>query len=60
MAYIINTSDIGSSDSTSQDGHEIRKLATENNVNIFTSLDTVQTLLDVLEETTICISTIDA
>ncbi len=60
LAYIINTSDIGSSDSTSQDGHEIRKLATENNVNIFTSLDTVQTLLDVLEETTICISTIDA
>ncbi|MBQ9782866.1 MAG: carbamoyl-phosphate synthase large subunit, partial [Clostridia bacterium] len=60
LAYIINTSDIGSSDSTSQDGHEIRKLATENNVNIFTSLDTVQTLLDVLEETTICISTIDS
>ncbi len=60
LAYIINTSDIGSSDSTSKDGHEIRKLATENNVNIFTSLDTVQTLLDVLEETTICISTIDA
>jgi carbamoyl-phosphate synthase large subunit len=60
LAYIINTSDLGSSDSTSQDGHEIRKLATENNVNIFTSLDTVQTLLDVLEETTICISTIDS
>ncbi len=60
LAYIINTSDLGSSDSTSKDGHEIRKLATENNVNIFTSLDTVQTLLDVLEETTICISTIDS
>ena len=60
LAYIINTSDIGSSESTSFDGHEIRKLATENNVNIFTSLDTVKTLLDVLEETTICISTIDA
>ena len=60
LAYIINTSNIGSSESTSFDGHEIRKLATENNVNIFTSLDTVATLLDVLEETTICISTIDA
>ncbi len=60
LAYIINTSDVGSSDNTSHDGHEIRKLATENNVNIFTSLDTVKTLLDVLEETTLCISTIDA
>ena len=60
LAYIINTSDIGSSEKTSFDGYEIRKLATENNVNIFTSLDTVKTLLDVLEETTICISTIDA
>ncbi len=59
LAYIINTSDIGSTNSTN-DGHEIRKLATENNVTIFTSLDTVATLLDVLEETTICISTIDA
>ena len=60
LAYIINTSDIGGSVSTTHDGYEIRKLATENNVNIFTSLDTVKTLLDVLEETTICISTIDA
>ena len=60
LAYIINTSAIGSGDSTSHDGHEIRRLATENNVNIFTSLDTVATLLDVLEETTLCISTIDA
>lgn len=60
MAYIINTSDIGSSSSLVKDGYEIRRLATENNVNIFTSLDTVKTLLDVLEETTLCISTIDA
>ena len=60
LAYIINTSAIGSGDSTSHDGHKIRRLATENNVNIFTSLDTVATLLDVLEETTLCISTIDA
>ena len=60
IAYIINTSDVAGSTSTVRDGQEIRKLATENNVNIFTSLDTVKTLLDVLEETTICISTIDA
>ncbi len=60
IAYIINTSDVNSADNSQRDGHQIRMLATENNVNIFTSLDTVKTLLDVLEETTICISTIDA
>ena len=60
LAYIINTSDIGSESATVRDGYEIRRLAIENNVNIFTSLDTVSALLDVLEETTICISTIDA
>ncbi len=59
ISYIINTSDIGSL-ATANDGHEIRRLAIENNVNIFTSLDTVSILLDVLEENTICISTIDA
>ena len=42
------------------DGYKIRKYATENNVNIFTALDTVKVLLDVLEETTLKISTIDA
>ena len=60
IAYIINTSDVTGEVHTKRDGHQIRLLATENNVNIFTSLDTVKTLLDVLEETTICISTIDA
>ena len=60
IAYIINTRDISSEGRSLNDGHEIRRLATENNVNIFTSLDTVRTLLDVLEETTLCISTIDA
>ena len=53
LAYIINTSDIGSESATVRDGYEIRRLAIENNVNIFTSLDTVSALLDVLEETTI-------
>ena len=60
IAYIINTSDVSGSGTTLNDGHEIRKCATENNVNIFTSLDTVSVLLDVLEENTITISTIDA
>ncbi len=59
ITYIINTRDIGAQGQAS-DGHEIRRHATENNANMFTSLDTVKVLLDVLEETTICISTIDA
>ena len=59
IAYVINTKDIGDTDS-SNDGHQIRQLATENNVTIFTALDTVKVLLDVLEETTLGVSTIDA
>ena len=58
IAYVINTRDIGSGQMT--DGYEIRRYATENNVTMFTSLDTVKVLLDVLEETTLTISTIDA
>ena len=59
IAYVINTSDASSS-GVIRDGFEIRKYATENNVTVFTSLDTVKVLLDVLEETTLTISTIDA
>ncbi len=59
LSYIINTRDPGSVNEES-DGGQIRKLATENNVDIFTSLDTVRVLLDVLEETTLTISTIDS
>ena len=59
IAYVINTSDASSS-GVIRDGFEIRKYATENNVTVFTSLDTVRVLLDVLEETTLTISTIDA
>ena len=59
IAYVINTRDIGSMVEES-DGVEIRKLSTETNTTIFTSLDTVKVLLDVLEETTLTISTIDA
>jgi len=58
IAYVINTSDAATG--SQSDGYEIRKSATENNVTMFTSLDTVRVLLDVLEETTLCISTIDA
>ena len=46
--------------SEESDGAKIRRCATENNITMFTALDTVRVLLDVLEETTLCISTIDA
>ena len=59
IAYVINTSDVGSSDQT-MDGYEIRRLAVETNTTLFTSLDTVRVLLDVLEDITITISTIDS
>lgn len=35
-------------------------VATQNNITMLTSLDTVKVLLDVLEEVTIGVSTIDA
>ncbi|MBE7001820.1 MAG: carbamoyl-phosphate synthase large subunit [Ruminococcaceae bacterium] len=57
IAYVINTKDPGSNGS---DGVQIRQIATEHNVSLFTALDTVKVLLDVLEETTLTISTIDA
>ena len=59
IAYVINTREIAN-DSTESDGAKIRLLATENNTTMFTSLDTLRVLLDVLEETTLTISTIDA
>ena len=59
VAYVINTSDLSSSDQQ-KDGHEIRALAIETGTTIFTSLDTVRVLLDVLEDITITISTIDS
>lgn len=59
VTYVINTRDINS-DKEMSDGQEIRQCAVENNVTMFTALDTVKVLLDVLEETTLCISTIDA
>ena len=59
IAYVLNTRDLDS-EGTISDGQKIRLCATENNVTIFTNLDTVKVLLDVLEETTLTISTIDA
>ena len=59
VTYVINTLS-GTSDSNNrQDGFLIRRYAAENNVTTFTSLDTVEILLEVLEEITIGISTID-
>jgi len=57
IAYVINTKDPGAD---ANDGATIRQIATEYNVTMFTALDTVKVLLDVLEETTLTISTIDA
>jgi len=57
IAYFINTKDPGAAEG---DGIKLRQVATEYNVTMFTSLDTVKALLDVLEETTLTISTIDA
>ncbi len=57
--YVINTQDLSDSAGLA-DGRTIRQCAVENNVTMFTSLDTVRVLLDVLEETTLCVSTIDA
>lgn len=59
VSYVINTRAILSGNHY-DDGVQIRRCATENNVTMFTSLDTVRVLLDVLEETTLTISTIDA
>ena len=59
VAYVINTSKLDSATSQ-KDGYEIRRLAVETNTTMFTSLDTVKVLLDVLEDITITISTIDS
>jgi carbamoyl-phosphate synthase large subunit len=58
IAYFINTKDLDAS--SENDGVKLRQIATEYNVTMFTSLDTVDALLEVLEETTLTISTIDA
>ena len=57
VSYVINTRAILSGIHY-EDGLAIRRTAIENNVTMFTSLDTVRVLLDVLEEITIGISPI--
>ena len=59
VTYVINTIDVNQH-STRRDGYDIRRAAVENNVTIFTALETVSVLLDVLEEITLGVSTIDA
>jgi carbamoyl-phosphate synthase large subunit len=59
VSYIINTRAVMSGVHYA-DGEEIRQCAVQNGVTLFTSLDTVKIVLDVLEETIPQISTIDA
>lgn len=59
VSYVINTRAILSGVHY-EDGVAIRSAATQNNITMLTSLDTVKVLLDVLEEVTIGVSTVDA
>ena len=59
VSYVINTRAILSGVHYG-DGVALRSIAAQNNVVMLTSLDTVRMLLDVLEEVTMGISTIDA
>lgn len=58
VSYVINTRAVLSGVHY-EDGAAIRRCATQNNITMLTSLDTVKVLLDVLEEVTIGVSTID-
>ena len=55
VSYVINTV---APVKTNNDGFLIRRVAAENNITCFTSLDTVNALLDVLDEITIKVGTI--
>ena len=59
VSYVINTRAIMSG-LHYNDGVEIRRCAVENGVTLFSSLDTVRIVLDVLEAITNRVSTIDA
>ncbi|MCR5082973.1 MAG: carbamoyl-phosphate synthase large subunit [Parasporobacterium sp.] len=59
VSYVINTRAILSGVHY-EDGVAIRRCAIENGITMFTSLDTVRVLLDVLEEITVSVTTIDA
>ena len=57
--YVINTMELAA-DHSHRDGFYIRRTAVDNNITVFTSLETVEVLLDVLEDITMKVSTIDA
>ncbi|MBE6807605.1 MAG: carbamoyl-phosphate synthase large subunit [Ruminococcaceae bacterium] len=59
VSYVINTRAIMSGVHY-EDGVQIRRCAVENGVTLFSNLDTVRIVLDVLEEITNKVSTIDA
>jgi len=59
VSYVINTRAILSGVHYG-DGVAIRRVTAQNNITMLTSLDTVRMLLDVLEEVTLGVSTIDA
>lgn len=59
VTYVINSQDISSAGSH-EDGFLIRRHAVENGIGMFTSFSTVNVLLNVLEDITLPISTIDA
>ena len=59
VSYVINTRAILSGVHY-VDGVSIRRIAAQNNITMLTSLDTVRMVLDVLEEMTLGVSTIDA
>lgn len=58
ITYIINTQS-NRAENKKQDGYLIRRAAVENGVTVFTSLDTVNVLLNILEEITMQVSLIN-
>ena len=56
VTYVINAA---KSSGSMEDGKIIRRAAIDNNVPVFTCLDTVKVLLDVLEEITMKVSSLD-
>ena len=58
--YVINTRDVDASPMQDADGWVIRRCAVENNISMFTALETVRVLLDVLEEVTVGVAPINA
>ncbi len=57
ITYMLNT--LSTDNGSSKDGYEMRRVAVENNITMFTSLDTIAILLRVLEEITIKVARID-